>query len=284
MKATFRQGPQVESKPITPVCIRRNGTGPVLSSFLLALALTFSPRIAPAQGQMTVNLGAAAGFAVLAGSTVTSTGETTVKGDLGVSPGTAVTGFPPGTVVNGMIHAGDATAATAETALTLAYNDVASRSLNPVPVTGDLGGMTLTPGLYRSPSSLAISSGDLILDAQGNADAVFIFQMGSTLITSSDLQVILQGGANADNIFWQVGSSATLGTGSIFHGNILASESITLTTGATLFGRALASNGAVTLDSNLVVIPVAVPEPGTVMLFALGFGLIARRRAMNRAA
>ena len=264
--------------------IRRNGTGPVLSCFLLALALTFSHRLAPAQGQLTVNLGAAASFAVLGSTTVTSTGETIVNGDLGIWPGTAVTGFPPGTVVNGMIHAGDAIAATAETALTLAYNDVASRSLNPVPVAGDLGGMTLTPGLYRSPSSLAISSGNLILDAQGNADAVFIFQMGSTLITSSGLQVILQGGANADNIFWQVGSSATLGTGSVFQGNILASESITLTTGATLFGRALASNGAVTLDSNLVGIPVGVPEPGTFMLFALGFGLIARHRPMNRAA
>jgi hypothetical protein len=233
---------------------------------------------------MTVNLGAASGFAVLAGSTVTSTGETTVNGDLGVSPGTAVTGFPPGTVVNGMIHAGDAIAATAETALTLAYNDVALRSLNPVPVAGDLGGMTLTPGLYRSPSSLAISSGNLILDAQGNADAVFIFQMGSTLITSSGLQIILQGGASADNIFWQVGSSATLGTDSVFQGNILASESITLTTGATLFGRALASNGAVTLDSNPVGIPTVVPEPGTILLFALGFGLIARHRPVNRAA
>jgi hypothetical protein len=187
-------------------------------------------------------------------------------------------------MVNGLIHAGDAIAATAETALTLAYNDVASRSLNPVSVSGDLGGMTLTPGLYRSLSSLAISSGNLILDAQGNADAVFIFQMGSTLITASDLQVILQGSANADNVFWQVGSSATLGTGSVFQGNILASESITLTTGATLLGRALASNGAVTLDSNLVGIPVAVPEPGTFMLFALGIGLIARHRPMNRAA
>jgi hypothetical protein len=232
---------------------------------------------------MTVNLGAAASFAVLAGATVTSTGETTVNGDLGVSPGTAVTGFPPGTVVNGAIHGGDATAAAAEAALTLAYNDAASRSLNPVPVAGNLGGMILTPGLYRSTSSLAISSGNLTLDAQGNADAVFIFQMGSTLTTLSGLQVLLRGGANADNIFWQVGSSATLGTGSVFQGNILASESITLTTGAILYGRALASDGAVTLDSNLVRISV-VPEPGTFVLFALGFGLIARHRRVNRAA
>jgi len=182
-----------------------------------------------------------------------------------------------------MIHAGDAIAATAETALTLAYNDVASRSFNPAPVAGDLAGMTLTPGLYRYSSSLAISSGNLILDAQGNANAVFIFQMASTLTTTSGLQVILSGGANPANIFWQVGSSATLGTSSVFEGDILAFTTITLDAGATFNGRALAMGGAVTLDSNPVNIP-AVPEPGALAVFALGFGLLAWRLRVNQAA
>ena len=262
----------------------KQGAAPFLSCFLLALALTFPDQLALAQGQATVDLGAAASFAVLAGTTVTSIGGTTVNGDLGVSPGTAVTGFPPGTVVNGAIHAGDATAAAAESALTTAYNDAASRSVNPQSVSGNLGGMTLTPGLYRSTSSLAISSGNLTLDAQGNPNAVFIFQMASTLITSSGLQVILSGGANAANIFWQVGSSATLGSGSVFEGNILALTSITVATGATLNGRALAEGGQVSLDTSSITAPTAVPEPGALALFALGFGLLTWRRCVKQAA
>src|SRR5439155_4368927 len=190
-------------------------------------------------------------FGVLAGTMVTSAGNTTVNGDLGVSPGTAVTGFPPG-IVSGTIHAGDAAAAQAQTNLTAEYNDAAGRTLGAVTVAGDLGGQTLTPGLYKSTSSLAISSGDLTLDAQGDANAVFIFQMASTLTTASGRQLFLSGGAKAVNIFWQVGSSATLGTGSVLKGNILALTSIALQTGATLEGRALARNGAVTLDANTV--------------------------------
>jgi hypothetical protein len=284
MRKTFRQERNVEAKAMLPVFIRGDGTARVLSCFLLALALTLPHRLAHAQGQLTVNLGPAASYAVLAGTTVTCTGGTTVKGDLGVSPGTAVTGFPPGTVVNGAIHAGDASAAAAQAALTTAYNDAASRSLNPVSVAGNLGGTTLTPGLYKSTSSLAISSGNLTLDAQGDPNAVFIFQMVSTLTTSSGLQVILSGGANPANIFWQVGSSAALGTSSVFEGNILALTSITLATGATLNGRALARNGQVSLDANSVVTSPLVPEPGTLALFALGFGLIAWRRRVNQAA
>ncbi|MBM2825268.1 MAG: hypothetical protein HW402_932, partial [Dehalococcoidales bacterium] len=206
-------------------------------------------------GQAPVNLRSADSYAVLAGSTVTSTGATIVNGDLGVSPGTAVVGFPPG-IVNGTIHAGDATAAQAQLDLTTAYNDAAGRTVGAVTVAGNIGGQTLTPGLYKSTSTLAISSGDLTLDAQGNANAVFIFQVASTLTTTSDRQVILSGGAKAANIYWQVGTSATLGTTSIFRGTILADQSITLNTGATLDGRALARIGAVTLDGNAVTKPV----------------------------
>ena len=206
---------------------------------------------ATAAGQAPVVLGSATTFEVLAGSTVTSTGATTVNGDLGVSPGTAVTGFPPG-LVNGTIHAGDPAAAQAQLDLTTAYNDAAGRTVGAITVAGNLGGQTLAPGLYKSTSSLEISSGDLTLDAQGDANAVWIFQMASTLTTTSGRQVILSGGAKAANIFWQVGSSATLGTTSAFKGNILALASITVTTGAAVEGRLLARTAAVTLDSNIV--------------------------------
>jgi hypothetical protein len=204
--------------------------------------------------QSAVPLGSTAGFAVLAGSTVTNTGSSTVTGDLGVSPGSAVTGFPPGTVV-GTIHVTDTAAAGAMADLTIAYNDAAGRTLCPVSVAGNLGGQTLTPGLYKSTSGLEISSGDLTLDARGNANAVFIFQMASTLDTAAGVHVILAGGAKASNVFWQVGSSATLGTNSTFVGTIMADQSVSLNNGATLQGRALARIGAVTLDASTVTKP-----------------------------
>ncbi len=216
-------------------------------------AWTFTT-FATSSKQASPKLGTAGTFAVLAGSTITSTGETTLTGDLGVSPGTAVTGFPPGTL-SGATHAGDARSAAGMTDLTKAYNDAAGRSLAPVTVAGNLGGLTLPPGLYKSTSSLSISSGDLTLDAQGDPNAVFIFQMASTLTTSSGRAVILSGGARASNVFWQVGSSATLGTTSAFKGTIMADQSITLDTGAILEGRALARIGAVTLAGNAVVKP-----------------------------
>jgi hypothetical protein len=204
--------------------------------------------------QVSVPLGGAGAFAVLAGSTITSTGTTALTGDLGVSPGAALTGFPPGTLT-GTKQLGNAASATAMANLTTAYNDAAGRTQSPVTVAGNLGGLTLPPGLYKSTSSLAISSGDLTLDAQGDPNAVFIFQMASTLTTTSGRKVILSGGAKSTNVFWQVGSSATLGTTSTFKGTIMADQSITLATGATLNGRALARVGAVTLAGNAVVMP-----------------------------
>jgi hypothetical protein len=204
--------------------------------------------------QAVLDLGDAAAFVVLAGSTVTSTGATALSGDLGVSPGTAVTGFPPGTLT-GTQYAGNAASAAAMADLTTAYNDAAGRTQSPVTLAGNLGGLTLPPGLYRSTSSLAISSGDLTLDAMGNPNAVFIFQIASTFTTSSDRSIILSGGAKSTNVFWQVGSSATLGTTSVVKGTILANQSITLATGAALNGRALARIGAVTLAGNAVVKP-----------------------------
>ncbi len=189
------------------------------------------------------------GFSVLAGSAVTNTGSTTVNGDVGIYPGTSVTGFPPG-LASGTIDIADSAAAGAQGALTAGYLDAAGR-LGGTSVAGDLAGQTLTAGVYKSTSSLE-NSGDLTLDAQGNPAAVFIFQIGSTLTTGSGSHVILANGASACNIFWQVGSSATLGTNSIFKGNILALTSITVTTGVNLEGRALARNGAVTLDTNVI--------------------------------
>jgi hypothetical protein len=157
--------------------------------------------------------------------------------------------------VNGTLHPGDPIAAQAQLDLTTAYNDAAGRTVAAISVSGNLGGQTLAPGLYKSTSSLEISSGDLTLDAQGNPNAVWIFQMASTLVTTVGRQVILTGGAQAANIYWQVGSSATIGGSSVFKGTIMADQSITMNTAATLDGRALARNGAVALDANTITVP-----------------------------
>jgi hypothetical protein len=188
-------------------------------------------------------------FSVLAGTTVTNTGSTVVSGDVGVCPGTAVTGFPPG-LAGGTIHLADGVASLAQATLTAGYIDAAGRA-GGTSVAGDLVGQTLTSGVYTSTSSLA-NSGDLTLDAQGNPSAVFIFQISSTLTTGSGSHVVLANGAKACNVFWQVGSSATLGTNSVFKGTIMALTSITVTTGVNLEGRALARNGAVTLDTDVI--------------------------------
>ncbi len=212
-------------------------------------------------------LGTAQSFAVLGGSTVTNTGATTVFGDLGVSPGTAITGFPPGNVSGGAIHSADAVAGQAQADLVVAYNTLAGMACDPSDpdaannLTGeDLGGLTLLPGVYCFSSSAQLT-GMLTLDALGNPDAVFVFQIGSTLTTASDSSVLMIGGSVC-NVFWQVGSSATLGTNTDFVGNIVALTSITLNTGATIAGRALARNGAVTMDTNNVSAAgcITVPE------------------------
>ncbi len=196
-------------------------------------------------------LGTATSFAVLAGSTVTNTGPSIVSGDLGLAPGSAVTGFPPGIVLGGVIHAADAVALQAQADLTTAYDTLAGQACDTDLTGQDLGGLTLVPGVYCFASSAQLT-GVLTLDAQGDADAMFVFQIGSTLNTASSASVLVVNGASSCNAFFQVGSSATLGTATTFNGNILALTSISLATGATVSGRTLARNGAVTLDLNQI--------------------------------
>jgi len=219
-----------------------------------------------------VDLGTAGSFAVLAGSTVTNTGLSVIHGNLGVSPGSAVTGFPPGIVVApGTEDVGNAVAANAQAALTTAFGDAAGRSPSALEPMITVNGTTLVAGVYKASSSLEVN-GALNLDAQGDPSAVFIFQTGSTLVTDSASSINLINGAQACNVFWQVGSSATLGTGSAFTGTILANQSITVTTGDTIHGRALASVGAVTLDDDTITVPHCrtIPTPPSTSAPATG--------------
>jgi len=211
--------------------------------------------ISPISAQTPPVLGAAGSFSVLGASAVTNTGNSVVTGDLGIWPntGSSITGFPPG-IVLGTLHPGDAVAMQGQSDLTAAYNDLAGRVCNTVLTGTDLGGQVLIPGVYCFSSSAQLT-GTLTLDAQGNAGATFIFQIGSTLTTASNASVALINGASNGNIYWQVGSSAVLNTTTHFAGSILALTSITLNTGASVSGRMLARSGAVTLDSNDVTTP-----------------------------
>ena len=275
-------------RPITPVdsslrmTPRHASTAARIGLGLVVVAVFLLAASAARAAHPAVGLGTADSFAVLGGQTVTNTGPTVISGDLGVSPGSAVTGFPPGLVTNGAIHAADAVAASAQAALTTAYVDAAGRPCTQALTGQDLGTVgTLTDGTYCFSSSAQLT-GTLTLDAQGNPNAVFIFQIGSTLTTASASTVALVNGAQACNVFWQVGSSAVLGTTTTFRGTIMALTSIALQTGATIVeGRALARNGEVTLDTNTITrdtcrtaapapaatatptaVPTAAPTPG----------------------
>jgi hypothetical protein len=205
----------------------------------------------------TIALGAASSFAVLAGTAVTNAGPTALTGDVGLDPGgpTSVTGFPPGTYT-GTLHINDAIAVQAQTDLTSAFL-AGQAAICPTghDVSGlDLGASPFAPGVYCFATTAGLT-GTLVLDGGGDSNAVFIFQVGSALGTNTGTNYVLRNGARAANVFWIVGSSATLGVNSTFPGSILALTDITLTTGATLLGRTLARNGTVTLDGNPVTTP-----------------------------
>ena len=223
-------------------------------------------------------LGTALNFTVLAGSTITNTGPTVITGNLGLDPGTAssVTGFPPGSVT-GVKHTADAVALQAKNDLVTAYTDAATAPTTSNLTGKNLGGKNLTPGVYTFSSSAQLT-GSLTLSGNG----VFIFRIGSTLTTASNSVVLLRNGAQACAVYWQIGSSATLGSGTQFQGNLMALTSITMVTGANILkGRALARNGALTLDDNRITPPagactvsaVTVPGTGTASIVP-GVGLV----------
>jgi hypothetical protein len=240
----------------------------ILSAMLVAALLV--PVVAMCQTLQPVNLGSASNFAVLAGSAVSNIPTSAIKGDFGLSPaaGSGITGMTM-SELTGTMYTVDATgpAGSVESAtmlsaakgdLTVAYNDAAGRTPIPTgpfldPGSGELGGLTLVPGLYKFTSACSITGSDLTLS--GSSTDVWIFQIASGLVVGTGVKVILAGGATAANIFWQVGTSATLGTTSVFKGTILADQSISFGSGAVLDGRALASVAAITLSSNAITRP-----------------------------
>jgi LPXTG-motif cell wall-anchored protein len=242
--------------------VRRTGVVSIIGSLVFGtVALGGISSASAATTDAPVGLGTVGSYSVLGGTTVTNIGPSVLGQDLGVSPGTAITGFPPG-VSLGATHAGDAPAAQAQIDLTTAYNDAASRATSAL-VSGDLVGQTLPGGVYTSAGPLALS-GVLTLDGKNDPNSVFVFQASSTLTTASASSIKLINGAQPCNIFWQVGSSVTLGTNSQFVGTIMALTSISANTGATIEGRALARNGQVALDTNVFTLPgcsVASPSP-----------------------
>lgn len=237
---------------VSPLTVTMNANKNITANFVLDGTNSGGPA--------GVDLGSAGNFAVLAGSGVSNTGVTThIIGDVGAFPTATINGLLAGNVDGILYTSVDPIVGLAKTALTTAYNDAQSRSLNAISLPGQLGGLTLAPGLYVNSSTSGISgtgaNGILTLDAGGDANAVWIFKTGSTLVTDAGTSIVLAGGAQAKNIYWSVGTSATLGTNSIFYGNILADQAITLTTGATLYGRALTRIAAVTLDSSTITKP-----------------------------
>ena len=233
--------------------------------FLLALVIQpLNVYARPFAAPTHINLGAAEKYAILAGSGITNTGATTVTGDIGSSPTSTETGFGTVTIIDGVNHTdpdpNDADTQAAKTALVTAYNDAASQGPE-IAIPGlTLGsGQTLAPGVYNSNTSIQIN-GTLTLDGGGDPNAVFVFQAGSTLTTGSASRILLTNGAQPCNVYWQVGSSVTLGTTTTFSGIIMALTSITMNNGATLDGQALARNGAVTLDSNTITLQLCSPQ------------------------
>jgi type VI secretion system secreted protein VgrG len=288
----FRTGKSAAA-PFSAAARPITGVSKINSKYLMISAAVAMVGLLP-QSQAALILGSANGFAVLGASTVTSTGNTVLYGDLGLSPGTSITGFSsidggPG-IVHGTIHQTDAVAAQAQAHALIAYNTLASMVLNANLTGQDLGTRTLVPGVYKFDTEAQLT-GMLTLNALGNPNASFVFQIGSTLTTASGASVLLINGAEADNVFWQVGSSATIGTSTEFAGTILADQSITFTTGANTTGRALALNAAVTLDDNEFRLPTTpIPEPGYFGALTFGasvFGawqwVAARRRKACRA-
>lgn len=253
-----------------PPASRPCGTKRLFMGLAFALAATLPHGDALS---MAIEFGTASGFAILAGSGITVTGATTVTGDIGTFPTATITGAA-NLILSGVNYGGDATTQQAKSDLSDAY--AAAVASTPTTLYGavfDLGGKVLTPGVYNGSSSLAIT-GSLTLDAQGDPDAVWIFQAASTLTAAAGSNVILLNGAQAANVIWQVGSSATLGTDAYFVGSLLALTSISLGSGATVDGRLLALDGAVTLDSNFVT----VPESRTLALFGIGLAALAVTR------